>query len=75
MAGIIPNVAGRVEGSDGSIEAGVYVVGWLKRGPSGIIGTNLTDAEETVNVDMGDIDTLIGCQLQKSTMCCVFCVE
>ncbi len=28
--------------------AGVYVVGWLKRGPSGIIGTNAVDADETV---------------------------
>lgn len=28
---------------------GLYVCGWLKRGPTGIIGTNLTDAEETVN--------------------------
>lgn len=27
---------------------GLYVCGWLKRGPTGIIGTNLTDAEETV---------------------------
>lgn len=28
---------------------GLYVCGWLKRGPTGIIGTNLTDAEETVH--------------------------
>jgi adrenodoxin-NADP+ reductase len=27
---------------------GMYVCGWLKRGPTGIIGTNLTCAEETV---------------------------
>lgn len=27
----------------------MYVCGWLKRGPTGIIGTNLTDAEETVH--------------------------
>ncbi len=28
---------------------GLYVCGWLKRGPTGIIGTNLSDAEETVD--------------------------
>jgi hypothetical protein len=32
----------------GSTVPGLYVCGWLKRGPTGIIGTNLTDAEETV---------------------------
>ena len=31
-----------------AFEAGLYVCGWLKRGPSGIIGTNLVDADETV---------------------------
>jgi hypothetical protein len=31
-----------------SIEPGLFVVGWLKRGPTGIIGTNLIDADETV---------------------------
>jgi adrenodoxin-NADP+ reductase len=32
-----------------NIEQGVYVVGWLKRGPTGIVGTNLYCAEETVS--------------------------
>lgn len=41
--GIIPNDAGRVTGRDRE-----YVVGWIKRGPSGIIGTNKKDAKETV---------------------------
>lgn len=38
---------------------GLYVCGWLKRGPTGIIGTNLTDAEDTVNsiaMDEGSFD-------------------
>lgn len=42
-----------MEACDGTILVGVYAVGWLKRGPSGIIGTNLTDAEETVNDEIG----------------------
>jgi ferredoxin--NADP+ reductase len=42
-AGTIPNVEGRVIGADR-----VYVAGWIKRGPSGVIGTNKKDATETV---------------------------
>ena len=37
----------------------LYVCGWLKRGPTGIIGTNLVDAEDTVNsiaMDEGSFD-------------------
>ena len=41
--GVLPSERGRVVGADG-----VYVSGWLKRGASGIIGTNITDAKETV---------------------------
>ncbi|CAK9207381.1 unnamed protein product [Sphagnum troendelagicum] len=52
--GRVPNAKGRVlrsgQGTEGTtIENGLYVVGWLKRGPSGIIGTNLVDAEETID--------------------------
>lgn len=49
-AGVIPNKHGQVYTEDGSsFEPGLYVCGWLKRGPSGIIGTNLVDAEQTVD--------------------------
>jgi ferredoxin/flavodoxin---NADP+ reductase len=41
--GVIPNEQGRVIG-----EPGVYAAGWIKRGPSGVIGTNKKDAAETV---------------------------
>lgn len=34
---------------DTKTEQGLYVVGWLKRGPTGIVGTNLHCAEETVS--------------------------
>jgi ferredoxin/flavodoxin---NADP+ reductase len=45
---VVPNVAGRVLGADGKPLPGEYVAGWLKRGPTGVIGTNKSDAAETV---------------------------
>jgi ferredoxin--NADP+ reductase len=47
--GIIPNQAGRVlEAPDGAVFPGTYVTGWIKRGPTGFIGTNKSCAQETV---------------------------
>jgi ferredoxin--NADP+ reductase len=47
--GIIPNLGGRVlEEVGGSPCTGTYVTGWIKRGPSGFIGTNKSCAQETV---------------------------
>jgi ferredoxin--NADP+ reductase len=46
--GLIRNVGGRVTGDDGEPRPGEYVVGWVKRGPSGVIGTNKKDAADTV---------------------------
>jgi len=46
---VIPNLAGRVQAEPGGrVVPGVYVAGWIKRGPSGVIGTNKADAMETV---------------------------
>jgi ferredoxin--NADP+ reductase len=45
---ILPNDSGRVLAPDGEPLAGVYTVGWIKRGPTGILGTNKRDADETV---------------------------
>jgi ferredoxin--NADP+ reductase len=45
---ILPNERGRVLAPDGEPLPGVYAVGWIKRGPTGILGTNKRDAEETV---------------------------
>lgn len=42
-----------------AIDIGLYVVGWLKRGPTGIIGTNLVDAEETVDSLAADTEVLL----------------
>src|ERR671922_2703214 len=44
---ILPNDRGRVLAADGEPVPGVYAVGWIKRGPTGILGTNKRDAEET----------------------------
>jgi len=52
-AGIVPHDRGRVlEG--GRPMRGVYVTGWIKRGPSGVIGTNKPDAVETVESILSD---------------------
>jgi ferredoxin--NADP+ reductase len=53
-AGRIPNDGGRVL-SDGEPVAGEYVTGWIKRGPSGVIGTNKKDAQETANLLFADV--------------------
>jgi ferredoxin/flavodoxin---NADP+ reductase len=48
--GVIPNDYGRVLNPDtDNVIPGAYVVGWAKRGPTGVIGTNKKDAEETVD--------------------------
>jgi ferredoxin--NADP+ reductase len=44
----VPNDGGRVLRADGSPLVGVYCAGWIKRGPTGVIGTNKKDATETV---------------------------
>jgi ferredoxin--NADP+ reductase len=55
-AAVIPNQAGRVLDPDsGATLAGEYVVGWIKRGPSGVIGTNKKDAQETVDAMLADL--------------------
>lgn len=53
--GILPNVAGRV-GSANAPVIGHYTAGWIKRGPSGVIGTNRPDAGETVKMLSTDLD-------------------
>ena len=47
-AGTIPNAEGRVLDEDGAPVGGLYCAGWIKRGPTGVIGTNKKDATETV---------------------------
>jgi ferredoxin/flavodoxin---NADP+ reductase len=52
----IPNDGGRVTGP-GGVLPGEYAVGWIKRGPSGVIGTNKKDAQETVDALFADLAT------------------
>jgi ferredoxin/flavodoxin---NADP+ reductase len=52
---VIPNDRGRILAGDEPLR-GEYVVGWIKRGPTGIIGTNKRDAQETVNLVLEDLD-------------------
>ncbi len=52
--GVIPNAGGRVADAAGA-RAGEYVVGWIKRGPLGVIGTNKADAAATVAALLADL--------------------
>jgi ferredoxin--NADP+ reductase len=53
---VIPNDGGRILTERGERLTGEYVVGWIKRGPTGIIGTNKRDAQETVDLVLDDLD-------------------
>jgi ferredoxin--NADP+ reductase len=48
---VVPNDEGRVTGAD---HVGTYVAGWIKRGPTGVIGTNKSDAAQTVRSLLAD---------------------
>jgi ferredoxin--NADP+ reductase len=52
--GLILNAAGRVTDADGAQQLGEYVSGWIKRGPSGVIGTNKKDSQDTVDKILED---------------------
>ncbi len=52
--GTMPNERGRVLGADGRPIPGLYCAGWIKRGPTGVIGTNKKDAAETVELLLED---------------------
>ena len=53
--GTIANERGRVVDAEGHV-LGEYVVGWIKRGPTGVIGTNKKDAQETVDLVLEDME-------------------
>jgi ferredoxin--NADP+ reductase len=62
--GLIRNVEGRCCAEDGAPIPGEYAVGWIKRGPSGVIGTNKKDAADTVAKVIADRDA--GCLNEPS---------
>ncbi|HEV7755005.1 MAG TPA: FAD-dependent oxidoreductase [Mycobacteriales bacterium] len=55
--GIVPNEGGRVV-RDGAPVPGQYVAGWIKRGPTGVIGTNKHDAQESITALLADLPSL-----------------
>ena len=64
----IPYQSGKVVNTDGRVKENLYVVGWAKRGPSGVIGTNKSDASEVMKLlvedlksakDIGDVSDLL----------------
>ena len=64
----VPYENGKVVNIDGRVKGNLYVVGWAKRGPSGVIGTNKSDAAAVIELlisdlkppkDTGDISQLI----------------
>jgi ferredoxin--NADP+ reductase len=54
LAGI-PYEKGKVLNVDGRVSENLYVVGWAKRGPSGVIGTNKSDAADVMNLLFADL--------------------
>jgi ferredoxin--NADP+ reductase len=51
----VPYENGKVVNSDGRVKENLYVVGWAKRGPSGVIGTNKSDAAVVVELMIADM--------------------
>ncbi len=66
--GVFPNDGGRVT-ADGEAVPGVYTAGWIKRGPSGIIGTNRACAVETVQSLLADLERLDAVREGTSALC------
>ncbi len=58
IARVVPHDAGRVVDLDGELLPGVYVTGWIKRGPVGLIGRTKSDAAETVGSLLAELDRL-----------------
>jgi ferredoxin--NADP+ reductase len=46
--------SGTVPNTEGRVAPGVYVTGWIKRGPNGFIGSNKSDAQQTVTSLVAD---------------------
>lgn len=63
--GVIPSRDGRVTEGE-TVLPGLYVAGWIKRGPSGVIGTNKPDSYETVASILADLPALAPCPTADS---------
>ena len=71
----VPYENGKVVNNDGRVHENLYVVGWAKRGPSGVIGTNKSDAAAVMQIlvedlkspkNVGDISELLTHQIVVS---------
>ena len=51
----VPYESGKVVNIDGRVKENIYVVGWAKRGPSGVIGTNKSDAAAVIDLLVSDL--------------------
>jgi len=65
--GTVPHLAGRVV-REGRAVPGEYVAGWIKRGPTGVIGTNRPDAKETVTSLLADAYLLVAKELSEDPL-------
>lgn len=63
--GVFPNKGGRIIDGDQMVD-GLYAVGWIKRGASGVIGTNKADSAETVKNLFADMPQLKACEVPES---------
>jgi len=52
----VPYENGKVVNTDGRVKGNLYVVGWAKRGPTGVIGTNKSDAATVIELLVSDLD-------------------
>jgi ferredoxin--NADP+ reductase len=56
---VVPNDGGRVIDIEGDPLPGTYVTGWIKRGPVGLIGHTKSDAAQTIELLLSDVDQLV----------------
>ena len=56
---VVPNDGGRVINIEGDPLPGAYVTGWIKRGPVGLIGHTKSDAAQTIELLLTDVDQLV----------------
>ncbi len=52
----VPEDKGKIKNIDGRVEGNMYVVGWAKRGPSGVVGTNKSDAADVIKLLIEDLN-------------------
>ena len=65
--GVFPNQGGRIT-ENGEVVPGLYAAGWIKRGPSGVIGTNKPDSTETAKNVLADLDALPACKVPDTEL-------